>query len=95
MVCNKKARKICCPNTESSIISKDEDTSFAYDYNSEQNNDENIDKSTPVEAKEESRNNSEIKCGVLLGSAQHALSGSGISFFAPWAVSIGKVYVYF
>ena len=36
-------------------------------------------------------NGTEIKCGSLLGSTQFASSGSGRSYDAPWAVSIGEL----
>ena len=35
-------------------------------------------------------NGTDIKCGNLLGSTQFASSGSGRSYDAPWAVSIGE-----
>ena len=86
LICNKKLRKICCPNPELSRISKVEETTLLYDYNSKPK----VVDIPATDNKDTSRQNTEIKCGTLLGSAQHALSGSGRSYFAPWAVSVGK-----
>ena len=36
-------------------------------------------------------NGTGIKCGSLLGNSQFANSGSGRSYLAPWAVSIGEI----
>ena len=71
LVCNKKARKVCCPRSSD-------------DY------DDREDVIVPEIKESEMKVHKPFQgCGNPLGQNQYALSGSGRSSSAPWAVSIG------
>ena len=47
-----------------------------------------------IATQEMADNGTDIKCGSLLASVQFSVSGSGRSYLAPWAVSIGEFKTY-